>query len=120
MALGPPVITRLPHCVYLEAEMYTWEWGEEAGALSILGQNATGFGQWSIQGTSLMLTIRLDRVVGNSTSGVGGFGSLGVRFDWSGCLFGCVGLSGQWGLESPLAELVRRERSTVQYWMAWR
>ena len=27
MALGPPVITRLPHCVYLGAEMYTWAWG---------------------------------------------------------------------------------------------
>ncbi len=90
MALGPPVITRLPHCVYLEAEMYTWEWGEEAGALSILGQNATGFGQWSIQGTSLMLTTGLDGVVGSrSKSGVGGLGVfLGVR--WPGCLL--VGL----------------------------
>ncbi len=85
MTLGPPVITRLLRCVYLEAEM-TREWGEEVRALSILKQSATGFGQWSIQGTSLMLTTRLDRVM---QSGVGGLGvSLGVRFDWPGCLLG--------------------------------
>ena len=47
-------------------------------ALSILEQSATGFGQWSIQGTSLMLItrLRLDRVVGSSGVGLGV--SLGV------------------------------------------
>jgi hypothetical protein len=75
------------------------------GSQGVVDSGAECHRFWSvvnpIQGTSLMLTTRLDRVVGSSRkSGVGGLGvSLGVRFEWSGCLLRCVGLSGQSGFE---------------------